>query len=111
MFDDQRLFLCYLQEVDAGSTQRFSTQRPVALPLCVSPPGWMERYPRQRRKRLGFTPGIGWFENLLYSVVSKVRTLISGEFLGFVMKYPPGVLYLVSNPSRVLQQSKTMLLY
>lgn len=77
MFDDQRIFVWYLQEVDAGSTQRFSAQRPVALSLCVSPPGWMERYPGQRRKRLGFLIySWNWmFDNFLDSVMFTVKRL------------------------------------
>ena len=77
MFDDQRIFVWYLQEVDAGSTQRFSAQRPVALSLRVSPPGWMERYPGQRRKRLGFLIySWNWmFDNFLDSVMFTVKCL------------------------------------
>lgn len=77
MFDDRRIFVWYLQEVDAGSTQRFSAQRPVALSLCVSPPGWMERYPGQQRKRLGFLIySWNWmFDNFLDSVMFTVKRL------------------------------------
>lgn len=85
MFDDRRIFVWYLQEVDAGSAQRFSTQRPVALSLCVSPPGWMERYPGQRRKRLGlwFFSWNWMFDNFLDSFMFKapgIGTMISGNF-------------------------------